>query len=278
MDVPSTVNLARWAARYNKWGGSPTNLFVDGRYIRVHQRHPYSAHQASDGSFHLDTAGDHRSAEANFELRLGGGLGYSSVEALSEQEPRVRRLLDKYPGFVPVITPEPLEQLVGAISAQQVNLTWAGTTYRRLVEALGTAHQAFGHTVWEFPSATVLAQAPHALLREMQFTNSKAQYILNTAQFVAEGGLDGVDELSNDGVIEHLTSVKGIGRWTAEQFLARCLARPTAVASGDLGIRRAVSFVWFNSEELLPEEVVRDTAAQWGDAANWVGQLLLQEL
>jgi DNA-3-methyladenine glycosylase II len=234
--------------------------------------------QEHDDVFRLQTTGDQDSAEGNFRLRLGGGLGYSSVEALAEEETKVRQLLDNHPGFVPVITPEPLEQLVGAISAQQVNLTWAGTTYRRLVETLGTAHQAHGYPVWEFPSAETLAQAPHSLLREMQFTNSKAQYILNTAQFVAQGGLDGLDALSNDGVIDRLTSIKGIGRWTAEQFLARCLARPTAVASGDLGIRKAVSFVWFDSEELLPEEVVRDTAAQWGDAANWVGQLLLQEL
>jgi DNA-3-methyladenine glycosylase II len=112
----------------------------------------------------------------------------------------------------------------------------------------------------------------------MQFTNSKAQYILNTAQFVADGGLVGVETLSNDEVLELLTTVKGIGRWTAEQFLARCLARPDAVAAGDLGIRKAVSFVWFDSEELLPEEVVRDTAETWGNAANWVAQLLLQEL
>jgi len=278
LDNPSNIDLARWAARYTKWGGSPTNLFADDQYIRVHEGRPYSVAQNSNGTFRLETTGDQSRAESNFKFRLGGGLGYSSVEALAEREPKVRQLLDKHPGFVPVITPEPLEQLVGAITAQQVNLTWAGTTYRRLVEALGTAHQAFGHTVWEFPSANILAQAPHPLLREMQFTNSKAQYILNTAQFVADGELVGVETLSNEEVLELLTTVKGIGRWTAEQFLARCLARPTAVASGDLGIRKAVSFVWFDSDELLSEEVVRDTVEIWGDAANWVGQLLLQEL
>lgn len=275
---PAGVRLSRWAARYNKWGGSPTNLFIGDEYIRVHNRQPYGVTQRPDQTFVIDTEGNHAEAQANFAFRLGGGLGYEAVEDFAYEEPKVRRLLDNHPGFVPVITPEPLEQLVGAICAQQVNLTWAGTTYRRLVEALGTSHSFHGSEVWAFPTADRLAGAAHASLREMQFTNNKAQYILNTAQFVAEGGLEGTEDLSNVSVIELLTSVKGIGRWTAEQFLARCLARPTAVASGDLGIRKGVSFVWFDSEELLSEDVVRDTVEQWGDAANWVGQLLLQEL
>ena len=112
MDIPGTVNLARWAARYNKWGGSPTNVFMNGRYIRVHEGHSYSVTQSSGNIFRLETEGDQGSAEANFRLRLGGGLEYSSVEDLAEREPRVRRLLDRHPGFVPAITPEPLEQFL----------------------------------------------------------------------------------------------------------------------------------------------------------------------
>ena len=90
--------------------------------------------------------------------------------------------------------------------------------------------------------------------------------------------VDAVDEQPNESVIAHLTSLRGLGRWTAEQVLARSLGRPDAVAAGDLGVRKAISFLWHGSNELLDEATVRATAEAWGDAANWVTHLLLEDL
>jgi DNA-3-methyladenine glycosylase II len=51
---------------------------------------------------------------------------------------------------------------------------------------------------------------------------------------------DRLEELPDEDVIRELTAVKGIGVWSADLFLMFTLGRPDVVASGDLGIRRAV--------------------------------------
>jgi DNA-3-methyladenine glycosylase II len=68
-------------------------------------------------------------------------------------------------------------------------------------------------------------------------------------------------------VIEHLTALPGIGRWTAEWFLARCLGRPEVVAAGDLGVRKAVA-AWFSDERIWPEQRVREAMAPFGEFTN----------
>ncbi len=73
-------------------------------------------------------------------------------------------------------------------------------------------------------------------------------------------------------------AIRGVGRWSADWVLARSLARPDAVAAGDLGVRKAVSYHWLGSDELLSEADVRSVVEEWGSAANWVTHLLLERL
>ena len=53
--------------------------------------------------------------------------------------------------------------------------------------------------------------------------------------------LDALAGLPDDEVVAAITGVRGLGRWTADWFLARCLARGDAWPAGDLGVRKAVS-------------------------------------
>jgi DNA-3-methyladenine glycosylase II len=83
---------------------------------------------------------------------------------------------------------------------------------------------------------------------------------------LAEADLD-VAHLDDEGVIERLTRLPGIGRWTAEWFLARCLGRPSVVAAGDLGVRKAVA-AWFSDEPIWPEAKVRQAMAPFAEHTN----------
>jgi DNA-3-methyladenine glycosylase II len=226
----------------------------------------------------VDVEGDPDLALADLRRRVGEDLPWAPVAALAAADDRVHRLVEAHPGYRPPITPDPFEAIVGAISAQQVNLRWALTTRTRLVRALGTPRDTAGTVVWTFPAADRVAMAHPSELRELQFTNAKAKAIVEVAGAAADGHLDGLADLTNDAVVARLTELRGVGRWTAEQVLARSLARPNAVAAGDLGVRKAVSRYWHGSDELLEEAVVRDTTTAWGDAANWVTHLLLEEL
>lgn len=196
---------------------------------------------------------------------------------LLEADPVIARLNDLFPGVRPVLHHDLLAGIVRCISSQQVNLRWAVTTRRRLAEAFGQKHLVDGHTVYSLDAERLAAVDP-AEIRILQFTSRKAEYLIIAAQAVASGtlGIDSLRELVDEQVTSRLTSLRGIGVWTAEWILARTLGRPRVVA-GDLGIRKAVGLAYLNTP-LPSEEEVRSATAHWGPSAGVAQQLLLHAL
>jgi len=226
----------------------------------------------------LDVDGDEALAEADLRARLAEHLPWQPVVELAAREERVADLVARRPTYRPPITPDPYEATITAITAQQVNLAWATTTRTRLVHRFGRRRRIGDTDVWAFPAPAEVAAVDPAELRGMQFTTRKAEYIVGVSRAADHGHFDDLTTMGNEEVVRHLTELRGLGRWTAEQVLARSLARPDAVAAGDLGVRKAVSFLWHASDELLDEATVRSTAEAWGDATNWVVHLLLEDL
>jgi len=87
-----------------------------------------------------------------------------------------------------------------------------------------------------------LLAVPRPTLRAAGLSNAKVAYVCDLATQVAAGTvhLDTLDTLDDDAVIEELTKVKGIGRWTAEMFLMFRLHRPDVFPIDDLGIVNAI--------------------------------------
>jgi DNA-3-methyladenine glycosylase II len=196
---------------------------------------------------------------------------------LAAVDPVIARLVARYPGVCPVLQTDALTALIRSISAQQVNLRWAATTRRRLVEAFGRQHGLAAHVVYSLEAAR-LAEAGVDQVRALQFTTRKAEYIIALARAVVQGTLDlAVLPTRTDAeIIERLVAQRGIGRWTAEWFLARFLGR-ACVAAGDLGVRKAVGAAYLQGQ--LPSEAeVRQLTAHWGAAAGVAQQLLLHTL
>jgi DNA-3-methyladenine glycosylase II len=77
-------------------------------------------------------------------------------------------------------------------------------------------------------------------------------------------------------VIDVLTKLRGIGKWTAEWFLARGLGRPRVVA-GDLGVRKAIGAAYLDGA-MPTEDEVRQLTSHWQGAAGVAQQLVLQGL
>jgi DNA-3-methyladenine glycosylase II len=196
---------------------------------------------------------------------------------LIERDPVIARLNACFPGLRPVRQFDLLAALVRCISAQQVNLRWAATTRSRLAEAFGEPHRVAGHLVYSL-RADRLAGTTVPQIRALQFTTRKAEYIIGAAQAVADGRLSLADlsALPDEEVIARLTSLRGIGRWTAEWILARTLGRPRVVA-GDLGMRKAVGLAYLD-DPLPTESQVRTATAHWGASAGIAQQLLLEGL
>jgi DNA-3-methyladenine glycosylase II len=88
----------------------------------------------------------------------------------------------------------------------------------------------------------VLDADPEELRAAAGLSRAKVSYLRSLAEHVLSGELelDRLEELSDDEVIAELTAVRGLGLWSAHMFLMFQLERPDVLASGDLGVRRAV--------------------------------------
>ncbi len=275
------IDLAASTARFQRWGVDLANIVADGTFFRVTSTGvAYAARQSDDGTITVSTADprDETTAVADLQWRLAESIDRAPLLELAAADPVVAALVERYPGLRPPLQRDPFQSLITSITAQQVNLSWATTTRSRLIEAYGTPQTLFGTTVWEFPTPERLASVDPATLRSLQFTTRKSEYIVGVAKAATSGALDDLSELGNEEAIKRLVELRGIGRWSAEWLLARCLARPDVIAAGDLGVRKAVSYNYRSSDELLAEEVVRDMAAPWGNATNLVTHLLLETL
>jgi DNA-3-methyladenine glycosylase II len=203
--------------------------------------------------------------------------GRAALADLTARDAVVARLDGLYPGFRIVLDTDPLAALVRAVSAQQINLGFASTVRRRLAERYGE-WQEVGDVGAFVLSPERLAEADPGELRALQFTVRKGETIVALAQAVVERrlALDTMAAAADDDVIAALTELRGIGRWSAEWFLARVLGRPRVVA-GDLGVRKAVGLAYAGGR-MPSEQETRDLTAHWGEAATSAQALLLHAL
>lgn len=223
------------------------------------------------------TAAQDDLAEAAARFATAFVTAPEALAALAAADPVVAAAEARFPGVRPLLTIDPLTALVRSISAQQVNLRWAAEIRRRLAERYGERHEIEGETVIALDCAA-LAAASVEELRALQLTTVKARSVIGVAQASLEGRLElgELAALEDEAVIERLTPLYGIGRWSAEWFLARTLGRPTVVA-GDLGVRKAVGHAYFDGA-MPSESDVRTATAHWGAAAGVAQQLLLRGL
>jgi DNA-3-methyladenine glycosylase II len=201
----------------------------------------------------------------------------SALTELAAADASVARLWRRYPGIVPLLYRDPFTALIRSISAQQVNLRWAATVRARLAQRYGTRHALGEREVWTLHPGP-LAEGRLEDLRALQLTTAKARSVIEVAQAAQAGELrfDDLDARDDEELIAHLSGLRGIGRWSAEWFLARTLGRPRVVA-GDLGVRKAVGRLYEMSA--LPSELeVRRATAHWGAAATHAQALALHDL
>jgi DNA-3-methyladenine glycosylase II len=92
------------------------------------------------------------------------------------------------------------------------------------------------------PTPQQILEVKPEKLRSIGLSNAKVTYVHNVARFAIEEGLDHktLRKQSDEEVIQHLTRIKGVGRWTAEMILMFTLGREDIFAADDLGIQQAM--------------------------------------
>ncbi len=149
----------------------------------------------------------------------------------------------------------PFGSLVRAILAQQLSGKAADTIHCRVLALVG------GREAMTPPA--LLALDPDAL-RAAGVSRPKISYLRDLAERVLDGrlNLDGLEAQSDDEVIEAITAVRGLGRWSAEMFLMFRLNRPDVFPVADLGIVKGVQTLLGMKQRPKPRTMLR-AAEMW---------------
>ena len=138
--------------------------------------------------------------------------------------------------------PDAFEALCWCIIGQQINLTFAYSLKRRITEAYGTKIDFEGENYWIFPEPKILANLSAQDLRIFQFSQKKAEYVLEAGRQFAEGNVSKeiLAVLPTEQAIKKLTEIRGIGEWTANYLLMKSLRRMECITHGDVGLLNAL--------------------------------------
>jgi DNA-3-methyladenine glycosylase II len=143
---------------------------------------------------------------------------------------------------------DPFKALTRAIVGQQLSAKAAATIFSRFEALFDT-----------FPTPAQVLAVSDDRLRGVGLSTQKLGYLRDLCRRIVEGELplDVLDRMDDEAVIERLTQVKGIGRWTAEMFLIFRLQRPDVLPVGDLGIVRAVQRAYKLRKAPSPDRLTR---------------------
>lgn len=175
------------------------------------------------------------------------------VDFLRQLDPKWEAIIDEVGPCRLQPRPDRFGTLVRAIIGQQISSKAAASIDRRVREVAGEPH-----------SPAAILQAGEATLRACGLSGVKARYVLNLAQAVHDGAvpLEEVHTWDDEAIIAALTSIKGVGPWTAEMFLIFALGRPDILSVGDLGIRVGLKDFYGLDEMPTPKEC-RELTEKW---------------
>jgi DNA-3-methyladenine glycosylase II len=282
------LDAAATLARYHLWGEDPANrvegdvfrriLRLEGRLLPYEVRWSGTVDDARLSISVPDAGGDAVERAVTAEVRRIFGLDFdlAGFYRMAKSDRALGPLVEPLYGLRPTLAPTPLEMLVGSITAQQVNLSFAFACRARLVRRWGTPVRVAGADLYAFPDAPALAGARLRELRALKYSTRKGEYIRDLARAVVAGtlNLEALAGAPNAEIIERLTGLRGLGRWTADWFLARCCGRGDVCPAGDLAVRKAFDH-HYGRGRTLSEEAIRRRARAWGDDQNVAVHYLL---
>lgn len=191
----------------------------------------------------------------------GSGAPLDRVRShLRKADPVLARLIDARPNFDPQgwMAELPAMDLFGALLFQVAGQQLSVAATRR---TLGRIETLFGG---HLPSAAELLMVPQESLRQAGLSWRKVATMHDLAERFSDGRLDPalLSELPDDEVIAALTTIPGIGPWTAQGALILALRREDVVLPGDLALRKAIRRA-YELDHLPSQDEVSVIAEKW---------------
>ena len=160
--------------------------------------------------------------------------GETEISYLRKKDKKFAEVIDQI-GFIKRETDVDLfSSVIHHIIGQQISTKAQATIWQRMSDDLGSVN------------AETILSADITKLKSFGITFRKAEYITDFAKKVHSGefNLQAISEMSDQEAIKELSSLKGIGVWTAEMILLFCLQRPDIFSYDDLAIQRGLRMVY----------------------------------
>jgi DNA-3-methyladenine glycosylase II len=148
------------------------------------------------------------------------------------KDKKLKKVIDTQPPFILQKRNKVYLRLCSSILSQQLSTTVAKVLYARFL----------GLYNGKEPTAKQILETPAETFRSIGFSNAKASYVHNVCRFFIENKITDAQlhQMTNDEVIELLTQIKGVGKWTVEMILMFTLGREDVFALDDLGLKQGV--------------------------------------
>ncbi|WP_342387440.1 DNA-3-methyladenine glycosylase family protein [Salinicoccus bachuensis] len=183
----------------------------------------------------------------------------------AHHDSRLRHVVETLHGYRMTCTVDMMEALLWSVLGQQINMRFAFTLKRRLVEHFDHHIEFEGEQYWLMPEPAEILALDTESMRNMQISYRKAEYIHRCAEGIeaetlSKTHLERMDDYET--ALAHLTSVKGIGPWSANSVLMRTLKFRNAVPIGDAGLRNAIRMT-DDLEEKPDRAYIQAVTDQW---------------
>lgn len=183
-----------------------------------------------------------------------------ALDYLRDADPALGRLFDTIGPFRMQIrrAPSIFIALAEAIVYQQLHGKAAAAIFARLRALFPRAHQA--------PTAAQILKTSDAKLRGVGLSQSKLLSLKDLAKRDAAGeipDLAAINRMDDEAIIERLTQVRGIGRWTVEMLLIFRLGRPDVLPVDDFGVRKGFGFAFKKNRGMPTKDEMEKRGARW---------------
>ncbi len=214
------------------------------------------------------------------ERMLGLRVDLSGFYRFAMKDKQLRGLSKRFLGLKPPRFPTLFEALVNAFACQQLSLHVGILLLNRLATTCGIPFTSGQTTLYSFAQPDRMAETQLRVFRKLGFSHQKIRSLRELAQGVVQNTfhLENLEALDNDGALERLYKLRGVGRWSGEYVLLRGLGRTDMFPGDDVGGRNKLKKL-LNLNEPLSYEGVKQVLGDWSPFGGLIYfHLLLQGL
>lgn len=177
---------------------------------------------------------------------------------MAKADPLLKMPARKFYGLRVIGIPDLFEALCWGVLGQQINLAFAYSLKKQFVEAFGDSIEWNGKKYWVFPPYERIARLTPTDLADIKMTVKKSEYIIGIARLMASGELsrEKLMKMNFKDAEKNLIKIRGIGPWTANYVLMRCLRFPTAFPIDDVGLIHSIKILRNMNRKPTKDEIL----------------------